>query len=175
MNTNNPSFHPTEGTGANPSIDPISFVAGWSAQSTTRCGDCHGSDFGATRGPHGSIYPALLKRAYPATPGPRDMAADELCFSCHSSDVYANPASADAMRLASRFNQPGAGKGHAEHVGQEHVPCYACHVTHGSATQPFLMVTGRSPGLIAYTKTANGGTCTPTCHAPESYTTNYAR
>ncbi len=175
MNPNNPSFHPTEAAGVNPNIDPMAFAPGWSAQSITRCGDCHGSDFGGVRGPHGSIYPAILKRAYTPSPRSRDMGPDELCFSCHSYDVYGNPSSPDAMRAASRFNKPGVDKGHAEHVGEEHVSCYSCHVTHGSTTQPFLMATGRNPGLLAYSKTATGGTCTPTCHGPQSYNANYAR
>jgi predicted CXXCH cytochrome family protein len=175
MNPNNPSYHPTEAVGANPAIDPMSFVPGWSAQSITRCGDCHGSDSGTLRGPHGSIYPAILKRDYVPSSAPRDMTSNELCFSCHSYDVYGNPSSPDAIRQASRFNKPQIDKGHAEHVGEEHVPCYACHATHGSTALPFLMVTGRNPGVSAYTKTAGGGTCTPTCHAPESYTVNYAR
>jgi predicted CXXCH cytochrome family protein len=175
MNPNNPSYHPTEAAGANSQIDPLSFSPGWNATSITRCGDCHGSDFGTTRGPHGSIYPAILKHAYPASSMSRTMTSDELCFSCHSYDVYANPNAPPAMLAASRFNPPRLPQGHAEHVGGQQIPCYACHVSHGSATQSFLMATGRFPGLLSYTKTANGGTCTPTCHGPQSYTVNYAR
>ncbi|MFI5370988.1 MAG: cytochrome c3 family protein [Candidatus Eisenbacteria bacterium] len=175
MNSNNPSYHPTEAPGANPLIDPLSFSAGWNPTSITRCGDCHGSDFAATRGPHGSVYAGLLKASYPASSATRITTSDELCFSCHSYDVYANPIAPAPMLAASRFNPPGVPQGHATHVGTNQVPCYACHVTHGSSTQPFLMATGRNPGLLGYTKTVNGGTCTPTCHGPESYTVNYAR
>jgi hypothetical protein len=103
------------------------------------------------------------------------MAPDELCFSCHANEVYASASAPDLTRQNSRFNKPGVDKGHAEHVDEARVPCYSCHVTHGSTTQPHLIATGRSPGILTYTETPDGGTCTPTCHGIESYTVNYAR
>jgi hypothetical protein len=103
------------------------------------------------------------------------MSQDELCFSCHSFDVYANPGAPDLVRADSRFNKPGAGQGHAEHVGERSVPCYACHVTHGSPTRGHLIVTGRAPGILAFTETPTGGTCQATCHEAKTYTVNYAR
>jgi predicted CXXCH cytochrome family protein len=175
LNPSNPSFHPVESPGRNPSIAPQAFVPGWSPASITRCGDCHGSDFGTVRGPHGSSYRHILRRPYTASPAPRRMISDEACFACHSFDAYANPSASSSVRAASRFNKPGVDKGHAEHVGEENVPCYACHVTHGSTTLPNLLVTGRFPGLSSYTANFNGGTCGPTCHESESYTVNYAR
>jgi hypothetical protein len=174
LNPGNPSYHPVEDRGRNPVIDPLAFTSGWTASSLVTCGDCHGSDLG-TRGPHGSIFPHILKKSYPDSPGLRATTSDELCFSCHAYDVYANPGAPDVVRAASRFNAPGAGQGHAEHVGTSQVPCVACHTTHGSTTLPHLVVTGRSPGLVTYTETANGGTCAPTCHGTASYTVNYAR
>lgn len=175
LNPNNPSFHPVEAEGRNTTIDAAAFTPGWKPTSLTRCGDCHGSDFGNVRGPHGSIYAGLLRKSSVASPSPRMMTSDELCFSCHSYDVYANPSAPEAIRSASRFNGPRAEKGHAEHVGEENVPCYACHVTHGSTTQPFLIAVGRSPGIRSYASTLNGGTCAATCHGSESYSVNYAR
>jgi hypothetical protein len=47
-------------------------------------------------------------------------------------------------------------------------------VTHGSTSLPHLLVIGRSTGLLNWTATANGGTCTPSCHIPQSYGVNYA-
>jgi len=175
LNPANPSYHPVEAEGRNANIDPQAFVPGWSAASLTRCGDCHGSDFGAVRGPHGSIHPFILRRPYTASAMPRTMTSDETCFACHSFDVYANPGASSFVRAASRFNPPGVGQGHAEHVGERNVPCFACHVSHGSTTLPHLLVTGRVPGLATFTPTATGGTCGPTCHGAESYTVNYAR
>ena len=175
LNPANPSYHPVEAQGRNPGIDGEAFTVGWKPHSLTRCGDCHGSDFGSTRGPHGSVYPAILVQNYVASSFDRDMGSDELCFKCHTYDVYANARAPEKLRAASRFNAPGVSKGHAEHVGELHVPCYACHVTHGSTTQPHLLVTGRLPGLTSYTSTPGGGTCQSSCHGPESYSVNYAR
>jgi predicted CXXCH cytochrome family protein len=176
LNPANASYHPVEAAGRNTNIAAGAFAAGWSASSLTRCGDCHGSDFaGAPRGPHGSSYRYILKQPYEASSQPRVTASDEICFACHTYDVYANPGASDAVRGYSRFNRPGVDKGHAEHVGEQSVPCYACHVTHGAPSQGHLIVTGRTPGLAAFTETASGGTCQPTCHGPQSYSVNYAR
>ena len=175
LNPANESFHPVEAVGRNPNILALAFAPGWAANSLTRCGSCHGSDFGNLGGPHGSANQYLLRRPYAASSVSRQMSSNEICFSCHSYDVYANPNASPTVRAASRFNQPRVGKGHAEHVGQESVSCYSCHVTHGSATKPFLLVVGRSPGIQTYTRTATGGTCTPTCHGSQSYQVNYAR
>jgi predicted CXXCH cytochrome family protein len=175
LNPANPSYHPVEDVGTNPGIAPLAFVPGWSASSLTRCADCHGSDFGTARGPHGSSYPDILKRPYVASSVSRVTTSDEECFLCHSYDVYANPGSPESVRAYSRFNRPGVDKGHAEHVGEQNVPCYACHVTHGSTTEKHLIATGRDPGLLNYAEGANGGTCSPTCHSIATYTINYAR
>jgi predicted CXXCH cytochrome family protein len=175
LNPANPSFHPVEDHGRNPAIPSLAFAPGWSANSTTRCGDCHGSDFGSAAGPHGSTNAFLLRQPYTRTSDSRQMDPDEICFSCHSYDTYANPFAPASIRAASRFNAPGVKAGHAEHVTRERVPCFACHVTHGSTTQPYLLVTGRIPGLAAYTSTSLGGTCSPTCHGSESYHVNYSR
>ncbi len=175
LNPANASFHPVEAEGRNPTVASAAFAPGWSATARTRCGDCHGSDFGTVRGPHGSIHPHLLRSPYPDSPLPRTMASDELCFRCHNQDVYANPTAPEGVRAASRFNGPAVAAGHAEHVGAQQTPCYACHVTHGAATQPFLIATDRVPGIVSYTATATGGTCASTCHDPKTYAVNYAR
>ncbi len=174
LNPNNPSYHPVEAPGANPGISPLAFVAGWSPLAYTACGDCHGSDLGV-RGPHGSSYRYILRRPYTASAARRTMTSDELCFACHAYGVYADRSSPQAMRAASRFNRPNSDQGHAEHVDNHQVPCYACHATHGSTALPHLIATGRTPGILTYAETPTGGTCAPTCHGSESYTVNYAR
>jgi len=174
LNPANPSYHPVEAAGPDPGISPMAFAPGWSAASLTACGDCHGSEMG-TRAPHGSIYRYILRQPYTASSAPRAMTSNELCFRCHAYDVYGNSSSPAALRQASRFNAPGATMGHAEHVGDQQVSCYACHVTHGSGSRTHLIVTGRSPGLLTFAETASGGTCTTACHPSQSYTVNYAR
>jgi len=175
LNPNNPSYHPVEAAGRNPNISGLAFAPGWDATSRTRCGDCHGSDDPTTRGPHGSLYRYILNRPYTASSAPRMTTAGESCFACHAFAVYADDASPDFVLAGSRFNAPAVDKGHAGHVRGENVPCYACHETHGSTTRPHLVVTGRIPGIVSYTETSTGGSCTPTCHGTESYNLNYAR
>jgi predicted CXXCH cytochrome family protein len=175
LNPNNPSHHAVEAPGANPGISASAFAPGWNARSMVRCGDCHGSESGGARGPHGSLYPAILSRPYATSPQPHATTPDELCFRCHEFSVYADRNAPEAAQSASRFNRPATEKGHWFHVAEKSVPCYACHDSHGSSTLPNLLVLGRNPGLVSYMQTPAGGTCTPTCHAPQSYTVNYAR
>ena len=175
LNANNPSYHPVEAAGRDATIHLGAFTPGWSPSSLTACGDCHGSDYEGSRGVHGSNYEYILKKPYTPSSLPRMMGSDESCFSCHSYEVYGNGSSPESVQGESRFNAPGAIVGHAGHVGSHDVPCGACHVTHGSATQPHLIVTGRIPGIVSYTESPTGGTCTATCHGPATYAVNYAR
>jgi predicted CXXCH cytochrome family protein len=174
LNPNNPSYHPVEAAGRDPLIPSGAFEPGWSASSVLRCSDCHHSDDGSLRGPHGSHYPAILPRPYDPRSVPRVVESDEACFACHSFATYADSTAGPGAHSMSRFNEPGAVRGHAGHAAVQ-VPCGACHVTHGSATQPHLITTGALPGILSITWTANGATCTPSCHAAESYTINYGR
>ncbi len=175
FNVNNASYHPVEGPGKNPGIDPRAFAGGKTAVSTIFCGDCHGSDDSDLRGPHGSRFPNILKRVYEARSDTRVTTPGELCFLCHNFDTYANPAALPAVRQASRFNPPASPGGHTLHVGERNVPCYACHDSHGSSRFPALIVTGRMPGILSFVVNAAGGTCTPTCHTARSYVVNYPR
>jgi hypothetical protein len=175
LNPANPSYHPVEATGRNTNIAFGAFTTGWTPSSITRCGSCHGSDLGTNAGPHGSNNRFILRGAYTADSQQRTMFPTESCFECHTYDVYANASSPGSVRAYSRFNEPGVDKGHAKHVDEERVPCYACHTTHGSTSLPHLLVTGRIPGIQSITVTATGGTCSPTCHDTQSYSVNYAR
>lgn len=175
FNVQNASFHPVEGTGRSPGIDPSAFAGGMSAASTITCSHCHGSDDSARGGPHGSRFPNLLRRPYASRSEPRQAMPDELCFGCHRFEAYASP-TADALTLgASRWNPPAAQAGHAFHVGARNVPCFACHDSHGSARYPAMIAVGRMPGLQGFTASDAGGTCAATCHAQRAYALNYRR
>ena len=174
LNPANASYHPVEAAGKDPTILSGAFEASWSATSLVECSDCHRSDSPTVRGPHGSLYAHILPGPYDASPNPRDVASDEACFSCHRFPVYGDSTSSDAVLAQSRFNKPALAEGHAGHSALR-VPCGACHTTHGSATQPHLIVTGRNPGLLSITWSPTGGTCTSTCHDVKSYTVNYGR
>jgi predicted CXXCH cytochrome family protein len=173
-NPNNASYHPIQAAGKNANIDPGSFENGRTWDTLVYCADCHGGDDPFLRGPHGSDNGFVLTRPYPASPLPATMNSTDLCFSCHRYDVYGDPLAPDATQQHSRFNRP-ANHGHAYHVGSQQVPCFACHATHGSVTQPSLIATGRNPGIVIYSQNAGGGSCTPTCHVTRSWTVTYGR
>jgi hypothetical protein len=173
-NPNNTSFHPIQARGRNSNISYEAFEDGWSWDSLLFCSDCHGSDDALVNGPHGSAYEHILKRRSFTSSMPQTMAPEDLCFTCHRWSVYGDGAADGTAQRASRFNDPGS-HGHAWHVGLQRVPCYACHVTHGSVSNPALIATGRTPGIMAFTHNAGGGTCTPTCHASRTWQVNYAR
>jgi len=175
FNSNNPSYHPIEAQGKNTNILVNSFVNGWTGQSMMYCTDCHTSEDVTVRGPHGSQYRYLLKRPFIATSTNRTTASTEACFDCHSFNTYATTQSSDTVLAYSRFNRPNFEAGHSFHVAEKGTPCYACHDSHGSTTQPHMMVVGRNPGLNSYTETATGGSCSPTCHGTETYRLNYPR
>jgi predicted CXXCH cytochrome family protein len=175
FNSNNPSYHPVEAVGKNLAINASAFVSGWSASAQMTCTDCHTSDNTSIRGPHGSQHRYILKKSATASSARRTMSSTELCFDCHGYDTYANDNASDAVKGYSRFNPPQHKEGHAFHVGDKRYPCYACHDSHASTTQPHLIVIGRNPGITSYTQTSNGGSCTATCHEPKSYTINYPR
>jgi predicted CXXCH cytochrome family protein len=175
FNSNNLSYHPVEAQGRNTNIRAGSFVNGWSATRSMYCTDCHTSEDPTVRGPHGSQNRYLLKRPFVANSAARTTASTEACFDCHGFTTYGTTQSNDTIQGYSRFNRPGYEKGHSFHVDEKRAPCYACHDSHGSATKPHLIVTGRNPGLISYTQTATGGSCSPTCHGPKAYRLNYPR
>lgn len=169
LNTNNASFHPVEAPGKNPSISPAAFVNGMTGFSTITCSDCHGSDDSNLRGPHGSLFPNILKGAYEAGSSNWISTRTDLCFNCHNFATYADPFSAQFEQDASRFNK------HAVHIGQHNIPCYACHESHGSPQYGGLIAIGRTPGIRSFTMTPAGATCLPTCHDSRSYSVPYSR
>jgi len=175
FNTNNASFHPVEGQGKNPGIDPNSFTGGFNAFSIIYCSDCHGSNDSNLRGPHGSQFPNILRGPYEAQGNTRVVTRDELCFICHNYETYVNAASSSLFQQASRLNPPASANGHVFHVGQKNIPCYACHDSHGSARLGALIAIRRVPGLQTFSMNSNGGACLPTCHGQQSYTLNYPR
>ncbi len=113
---NNPSFHPIEGMGAN--NDVPSLIAPLSESSIIYCTDCHASNGGSSpAGPHGSIYPQILKYRYETTDNTQESATNyELCYSCHSRTSILNDDS---------FSE------HDKHIRGENAPCSACHDSHG--------------------------------------------
>jgi predicted CXXCH cytochrome family protein len=172
FNSNNRSYHPVEAPGKNTNINPNAFVNGWAGTNVMYCTDCHSGDDVSVRGAHGSQYRYILRQPSVASSSRRTMASTDFCFTCHSFNTYANNNATTTQQRYSRFS---GGDGHTSHVVDHQAPCFACHDSHGASTLPHLIVTGRSPGIRSYTETANGGTCSPTCHGTESYSITYAR
>ncbi len=164
LNPQNVSFHPVEERGRNRGIDRRAFSAGWSADSLVLCTDCHSTDMGETRGPHGSAYAHILKKPYAAATGLHPVRDGDLCFDCHAFATYAAAGAGQAASY-SRFT------GHPSHVARGS-SCFVCHDAHGSAELPALL-TLRSPGLTAFVGDATGGSCTTTCHRQTAPTTSY--
>lgn len=167
----NPSFHPIEGAGAN--NDVPSLIAPLTESSVIYCTDCHSSDGVAPSGPHGSIYPQILKYRYETTDYTPESATNyELCYSCHSQSSILND---DSF------------KEHDKHIRKEDTPCNACHDPHGisnsqgnSSNNSHLInfdlniVSPDKMGRLRFEDLGNQkGRCYLTCHGknhkPESY------
>jgi predicted CXXCH cytochrome family protein len=163
------SSHPVEGPGRN--ADVPSLIPPLTVTSVVYCSDCHGSDAAGAagqdvpRGPHGSVYPQLLKRNYSTMdPSPESPSAYALCYGCHSREVLLSDQS--SFRL------------HRKHVVDGSTPCSTCHNAHGVsavAGTPInnahlidfdtTVVRPGPRGLRLYTTRGyRGGTCALTCH-----------
>jgi predicted CXXCH cytochrome family protein len=170
-NPANASYHPIQAAGKTPLINSNAFAGNYDATSIIFCSDCHASDTTTIKGPHGSSYRYLLKKPSTSVVGATAMQSNDICFDCHSFEVYADNKAPNAVQRYSRF---GGTRGHGYHVGSRSITCYTCHETHGSALRPSLIAL-RPGGFSAYTQTATGGTCTPSCHGNRTYAVSYPR
>ncbi|HSO86728.1 MAG TPA: cytochrome c3 family protein [Draconibacterium sp.] len=160
---NSISYHPVAGIGKNTSAP--SLIAPYTVSSIIYCTDCHASNgANSPAGPHGSIYPAILKYQYLKADNTAESAQNyALCYSCHSRTSILGNASF---------------KEHDKHIAGEDTPCNACHDPHGiSNSQGNVMyntnlinfdlsiVTPSSSGILRFEDTGNRtGRCYLTCH-----------
>ena len=118
FDTSNPSFHPVEGNGVNswvPSLIPPLTVT-----SKIFCSDCHASSGLNTEGPHGSIYPQILKYRYEIADNTNESYSNyRLCYDCHDRNTLLFAGNGVAEKI------------HDKHVRSEDAPCSACHDSHG--------------------------------------------
>ncbi len=117
---NNPSSHSITAVGVNSNVP--SLIAPWTTISLMYCTDCHSSDGTESPvGPHGSIYPHILKLQYlTADNTVESTTACALCYSCHSRT---------SIMADNSF------KGHSKHLASR-TSCNVCHDPHGiSSTQ----------------------------------------
>jgi len=170
--TSNPSHHAVVGAGVNPNVP--SLIAPNTTASIIYCTACHASDgTGAPAGPHGSIYPHILKLQYLTADHTNESAAAyALCYSCHSRTSILGDNSFDE---------------HHKHITEEKTPCNVCHDPHGiSSTQgnstnnsnlinfDVSVVTPSSSGILRFDDLGlYHGRCYMKCHGenhnPESY------
>jgi predicted CXXCH cytochrome family protein len=167
----NPSFHPVEGVGVNNNVP--SLIAPLTTSSIIYCTDCHASDGASPAGPHGSIYPQILKYRYETADFTPESATNyELCYSCHSQ--------------TSILNDDSFGE-HNLHISGEDSPCSACHDSHGISSSQgnstnnshlinfdLSIVSPEQMGRLRFEDTGTfKGRCYLTCHGqrhrPKSY------
>ncbi|MEJ2108603.1 MAG: cytochrome c3 family protein, partial [Acidobacteriota bacterium] len=126
------------------------------------CSECHN--------PHGSPYFRLLTDMYPERLyAPFFESNYALCFRCHESTL-AEEEQADSL---TEFRD-GERNLHFLHVNKTSMgrTCRLCHDAHaGSEPQyiPESVTFGNWDLPIKFTKTENGGSCEPGCHAAQSY------
>jgi len=116
FDVNNPSYHPIESAGKN--LNVPSLISPLTEASQIYCSDCHASDgSGSPAGPHGSIYPSILKYRYDkADYTVESPLSYELCYSCHDRNSILN-------NQSFRY--------HNKHIREENTPCNVCHDPHG--------------------------------------------
>ena len=116
----NPSFHPVAGPGKNP--DCPSLISPLTESSIIYCTACHASDgTNSPAGPHGSIYPQILKFNYTKADNTQESyQAYRLCYECH-----------DRSTVISQSPNSFQDKVHEKHIIGEDTPCNACHDPHG--------------------------------------------
>lgn len=159
----NPSFHPIAGQ-SNNSSSP-SLIAPLTASSVIYCTDCHASNgSNSPAGPHGSIYPSILKYQYITADRTSESSSNyALCYSCHNRNYI--------------ISENSSFKYHKKHIIDERTPCNACHDPHGinnaqgnSANNSNLINFDLSivkpwNGQIRFEDTGNRtGRCYLTCH-----------
>ncbi len=122
---NSISFHPVEIKGKNNQVPGL--IAPLNENSLIYCSSCHASNGpDAPAGPHGSIYPHILKYQYSTSENVAESSsAYALCYSCHSRTEYSQDAGDNVNRLV-----------HYKHVVEVKTSCNTCHDPHGiSSTQ----------------------------------------
>jgi predicted CXXCH cytochrome family protein len=162
----NPSYHSVAAAGINTSVP--SLIAPLTVSSRIYCSDCHASDgAGSPEGPHGSIYPHILKRQYQTSDNPESQAAYALCYGCHDRNGFITEVGSVSFKY------------HFKHVKEKNTSCNTCHDPHGiSSTQGNSVnnsnlinfstsVVTASPGngAVRFEDTGlNHGRCYLTCH-----------
>jgi predicted CXXCH cytochrome family protein len=129
------------------------------------CGGCHD--------PHGAKFPNLLQRSFPNTFYTGfDLSKYGLCFTCHEKEMLVD----EKTETLTNFRD-GDRNLHFVHVNRDDKgrSCKTCHAIHGSnlpnhmaSEVPFEGSNWAMP--IEFVKQPEGGSCSPGCHVPKTYT-----
>ncbi|MBI1336891.1 MAG: hypothetical protein GC164_08005 [Phycisphaera sp.] len=132
-----------------------------------RSGDCT-----ACHNVHGSSYTRLLTKAFPESFYAKfDLRNYVLCFSCHDKELVLDEKTASLTNF-----RDGDENLHYVHVhkAEKGRTCKTCHSIHGSdlpnhmaSDVPFEGSNWPMP--IKFEKTTDGGSCSPGCHEPKTY------
>lgn len=133
-----------------------------------RAGSCSGC-----HDPHGSNAPDLLERAFPSSfYTPFDVSKYALCFNCHSAEMVLEEKTASLTNF-----RDGDRNLHYLHVNRDDKgrTCKTCHAIHGSDLPNHMASEVPFEGSnwsmqIGFAKAAEGGSCSPGCHVPRTYT-----
>jgi len=163
-NVTSPSFHPVVAAGLNLGITGLN--APLTASSMIYCTDCHASDgAGSPAGPHGSVYPQILKYNYDRTDSYNAASFTyELCYQCHDQTITVTNHN---LLNASTLSNHG-----------KITSCNNCHDPHGitgtmgnPTNNRYLInfntgVVTPNGGVLDWTYggSAGHGSCTLTCH-----------
>jgi predicted CXXCH cytochrome family protein len=126
------------------------------------CAGCHQ--------PHGSAHFRLLKSEYPKEfYAPFRAENFALCFGCHDASLPRD----ERTTTLTHFRNSDRNL-HFVHVNKLNKgrTCRSCHETHASTAPNHIRKSvpfGSWELPINFTKTANGGSCAPGCHAPMTY------
>jgi predicted CXXCH cytochrome family protein len=158
----NPSYHPIADVGKNTTIQGL--ISPLTATSIIYCTDCHASDgINSPGGPHGSIYPQILKYDYDrSTDYVNSYSSYELCYQCH-----------DQTKTITNHNLLSNNNTHGTMTS-----CNNCHDPHGingaqgnSQNHNYLInfnlrvVTKNSQNQLEYNFNSPGhGSCNLNCH-----------
>jgi len=170
--TTNPSFHPVVGPRNNTEITG-NLIAPNTASTVLYCSACHADDgTGSPAGPHGSIYPHILKAQYLTANNTTESAATyALCYLCHNRNNI--------------INDINTFPAHRLHIVEERAPCTTCHDAHGigspgtSTNNSNLVnfntsIVSPSGGVIQFTDTGvRHGSCKLVCHGTNHNPINY--
>lgn len=132
FNPSNKARHVVEGTSQIPTFTYNSvtyyygkFVNGWTATSNVKCSDCHASNTGTVKGPHGSDNAFILKKPW-RTNAPAQ--SGDLCFDCHDYGFYASGTNSGSTTVRSQYGNGSNYNYHQKHSGSKQVNgCASCH------------------------------------------------